>query len=67
MCLQSSENTVSGDGVFRIIITLIVTSSRGFSGTIYKLFTIYKAKMTTKLEITIYDGILLNSRAYEDL
>ena len=50
-----------------IIITLIVTSSRGFSGTIYKLFTIYKSKNDNKLNITIYDGILLNSRAYEGM
>ena len=31
-----------------IIITLIVTSSWGFSGTIYKLFTIYKNKNGNK-------------------
>ena len=49
-----------------IIITLIVTSSWGFSGTIYKLFTIFRSKNDNKnSEITIYDGILLNSRAYE--
>ena len=54
-------------GVLIIIITLIVTSSWGFSGTIYKLFTIYKSKNDNKTRNhnLWWYSTKLNSRAYE--